>query len=77
MSQDKAAEALGPESIKALARRIYGIDFDDAAAERIAVALDQLEAGGRSAGSVSPDLGPGALFRQLLLAHDPTAAPRA
>jgi hypothetical protein len=78
MSQDKkAGGALGAASIKALAQQLYGLTLDDSRAARIAADLERLEAGSKAAGAVQPEAAPGALFRQLLLAHDPMAARRA
>ena len=78
MSQDKPAEgALGASSIQAFAKQVYGLTLDDARAARIAAEFERLEAGSKAAGSVPAETAPGALFRQLLLAHDPMAARRA
>lgn len=78
MSQDKPAEgALEAANIKALAKQLYGLTLDDARAVRIAADLERLEAGSKAAGAAPAEAAPGALFRQLLLAHDPMAARRA
>lgn len=83
MSGDKAApsapapKAPGAASIKAMASELYGLRLDDAAAARIAAELGRFEAGAAGAGTIPIDAAPGALFRQLLLAHDPVGARRA
>jgi hypothetical protein len=78
MSQDKSAGgALAAASVKSLAQQLYGLTLDDARAARIAEDLGRLEAGAKAAGTLTIDTAPGALFRQLLLAHDPMAARRA
>jgi hypothetical protein len=78
MSGDKGApNAPSAASIKAMAAELYGLRLDDAAAARLAADLGRFEAGAASAGAVPLDAAPGALFRQLLLAHDPVGARRA
>lgn len=76
MSQNKPA-APSAASIKAIASEFYGLSLDDARAAQIAEELGRFEAGARAAGAAAPDTAPGALFRQLLLAHEPQGARRA
>jgi hypothetical protein len=61
-------------SIKAMAAELYGLSLDDARAAAIAGELGRFEAGAASAGPVPPDVAPGALFRQLLLAQESQGA---
>ena len=75
MSQDKPA-APSAASIKTMASELYGLALDDARAAEIAEELGRFEAGAKAAGAVAPDAAPGALFRQLLLAHEPQGARR-
>jgi len=75
MSQHKPA-APSAASIKAMASELYGLTLDDARAAQIAEELGRFEAGANAAGAVAPDAAPGALFRQLLLAHEPQGARR-
>jgi hypothetical protein len=75
MSQHKPA--VSAASIKAIASELYGLTIADARAAEIAAELGKLEAGAVAAGTVSIDTAPGALFRQLLLAHEPQDARRA
>lgn len=64
-------------SIKAMASELYGLALSDARAAAIAGELGRFAAGAGAAGPVAPDAAPGALFRQLLLAHEPQGARRA
>ena len=76
MSQHKPA-APSAASIKAMASELYGLTLDDARAAEIAAELGRFEAGAKAAGTVAADAAPGALFRQLLLAHEAQGARRA
>lgn len=75
MSQHRPA--VSAASVKAMAAELYGLALDDARAAAIAGELGRFEAGTASAGPVAPDTAPGALFRQLLLAHESLGARRA
>jgi hypothetical protein len=75
MSQHQAA--VSAASIKAMASELYGLTIADARAAAIAAELSKFEAGGKAAGAISIDTAPGALFRQLLLAHEPQGPRRA
>ncbi|MFO0989194.1 MAG: hypothetical protein U1F37_17835 [Alphaproteobacteria bacterium] len=76
MSQDRPG-APSAASVKAMASELYGLSLDDARAAAIAGELGRFEAGVAAAGPVAADVAPGALFRQLLLAHESQGARRA
>jgi hypothetical protein len=76
MSQHKPA-APSAASVKAMASEFYGMTLDDKRAAQIADELAQFAAGAKAAGAVVPEAAPGALFRQLLLAHEPQGVRRA
>jgi hypothetical protein len=69
MSQHRPA-APSAACVKAMASELFGVSLDDARAAAIAGELGRFEAGAASAGPIAPDVAPGALFRQLLLAHE-------
>ena len=75
MSQHRPAASAA--SIKALASELYGLALTEARAAEIAAELGRFEAGAKAAGAISTDTAPGALFRQILLAHEPQGARRA
>lgn len=77
MADTKAAAALEPALVKALAAQFYGLKLDDARAARIASDLAALDSSVRAGGSIPIAVAPGAMFRQILLAHDPMGARRA
>jgi len=76
MSQHKPV-VVSAASVKSMAAEFYGLTLDDARAARIAEELGQFEAGLEAAGAVAPEAAPGALFRRLLLAHEPQGVRRA